>query len=130
MIPLQYVILRGNHGMEIDAKITKKGNGVKQTEIIMAQIGKRYGELLNAGPTPKEKLLWSALNVDAVKIAINLTVGISLWRNCSALPNIWYPLHQIHPETCTILRYFLTKENLPITYKDRALHGKISSIRL
>ena len=82
--------------MEIDVKITEKRNGVKQMETIMAQNGKKNGELLNAGPMPKEKLLWSALNVDAVKIAINLTVGISLWRDCSALPNIWYIFGQMH----------------------------------
>jgi len=58
--------------MEIDVKITEKRNGVKQMETIMAQNGKKNGELLNSGPIPKEKLLWSALNVDAVKIAINL----------------------------------------------------------
>ena len=66
---MHHVILGGNHGMEMDVKIMEKGNGVKQTETIMAQIGKKFGALLNDGRKgggAEEELLWSVLNVDAV----------------------------------------------------------------
>ena len=56
--------------MEMDVKSMEKGNGVKQTETIMAQNGKKFGALLNDGQKgggAEEELLWSVLNVDAVR---------------------------------------------------------------
>ena len=70
------MILDGNLGEEMDVKSIQKRNGVKQTEITMAQTGKEYGANLQIyfGLISKEELLWFVLNVDVVGLKRKYTV--------------------------------------------------------
>ena len=71
---IKSVILDGNLGEEMDVKSIQKRNGVKQTEITMAQTGKKYGANLSIGLISKKELLWFVLNVDVVGLKRKYTV--------------------------------------------------------